>query len=188
MALSQVFGELVGVWCASTWEALGKPSKFSLVELGPGRGTLMSDLLRATSKFKAFTAAMDVHMVEVSPKLREMQREKLRCSGGGGGGGGGDGPAATRVKDLLDGVRVASNPLAAKKDASDGGDDAGDESKETPAAGEAGAAAATSELNGRPVRWHDTFDAVPEGPIIVIAHEFFDAMPVHQFTRTERGW
>ncbi|EEH56591.1 uncharacterized protein MICPUCDRAFT_17895 [Micromonas pusilla CCMP1545] len=140
--ISQVFGELVGVWCASTWEALGKPSKFSLVELGPGRGTLMSDLLRATSKFKAFTAAMDVHMVEVSPKLREMQREKLRCSGGGGGGGGGD----------------------------------------------AGAAAATSELNGRPVRWHDTFDAVPEGPIIVIAHEFFDAMPVHQFTRTERGW
>jgi NADH dehydrogenase [ubiquinone] 1 alpha subcomplex assembly factor 7 len=88
------------------------------------------------------------------------------------------------VKDLLDGVRVASNPLAPKKDA-------GDESKETPTAGAADAAAAaatTSALNGRPVRWHDTFDAVPEGPLIVIAHEFFDAMPVHQFTRTERGW
>ena len=45
-----------------------------------------------------------------------------------------------------------------------------------------------SALNGAPVEWHETLDSVPGGPTILIAHEFFDAMPVHQFTRTERGW
>ena len=64
----QVFGELVGLWCVATWRQMGSPSGFRLVELGPGRGTLMDDLLRAASKFDDFTAALErVEMVETSP-------------------------------------------------------------------------------------------------------------------------
>ena len=66
--VSQVFGELVGLWCVATWRQMGSPSGFRLVELGPGRGTLMDDLLRAASKFDDFTAALErVEMVETSP-------------------------------------------------------------------------------------------------------------------------
>jgi len=64
--VSQVFGELVGVWCVACWEAMGCPPRIRLAEAGPGRGTLMSDLLRATSSFPAFHAALSgVHLIEV---------------------------------------------------------------------------------------------------------------------------
>ncbi|KAF2078047.1 hypothetical protein CYY_000685 [Polysphondylium violaceum] len=76
--ISQLFGEMIGIWCVSTWEQMGKPEKFQIVELGPGRGTLMSDLLRCTKVFKEFYAALaGVHMVEASPALRKLQKEKL---------------------------------------------------------------------------------------------------------------
>ena len=85
--VSQVFGELVGAWAAWQWTQMGKPANVRLVELGPGRGTLMADLLRGTAVFEDFTDAVSVHLVEVSPKLREMQREKLRCDAEGRGDG-----------------------------------------------------------------------------------------------------
>jgi NADH dehydrogenase [ubiquinone] 1 alpha subcomplex assembly factor 7 len=115
--VSQVFGELIGVWCISAWAAIGQPAHFNLVELGPGRGTLMRDLLRAARRVApAFATAASVHMVETSPVLRALQNEGL------------SGPAV----------------------------------------------------------WHDRVEVVPVGPTILIANEFFDAIPVRQFERRQR--
>ncbi len=75
--ISQVFGELIGVWCVSTWMAMGEPARINLVELGPGRGTLMVDALRASAKSEKFAKAVRVHLVETSPTLRGVQREKI---------------------------------------------------------------------------------------------------------------
>lgn len=136
--ISQLFGELLGVWVATLWEQLGKPQKLCLVELGPGRGTLMADFLRFATSLPPFLHALDIHLVEVSPALRRMQASALGC-----------GPSAGAV-----GVG------------------------KTPA--------------GVAVTWHSDFGTVPDGedtPLVVLAHEFFDALPVHQFQRTpDRGW
>ncbi len=79
--ISQLFGEAIGVWAVATWQSLGSPSKFKLVELGPGRGTLMADLMRGTQCFTAFQDGLEeVALVEVSAVLREKQLEALRGS------------------------------------------------------------------------------------------------------------
>jgi len=119
--ISQMFGELIGLWAIETWAAMGAPERLRLVELGPGRGTLMSDLLRAARMAPAFLDAADLHLVETSPVLRARQQSALQA---------------------------ASSPVA----------------------------------------WHESVSEVPEGPAIVIANEFFDALPVRQFVRTEGGW
>jgi NADH dehydrogenase [ubiquinone] 1 alpha subcomplex assembly factor 7 len=119
--ISQIFGELLGLWTAEVWRLLGAPEPVRLVELGPGRGTLMSDLLRAGRVVPGFLAAADVHLVETSTLLRARQAEKL-----------------------------SSSPV--------------------------------------PIAWHTDFSEVPAGPAIVVANEFFDALPVRQYLRTERGW
>ena len=119
--VSQMFGELIGAWAVATWEAIGAPPAFRLVELGPGRGTLMADALRAARIRRAFGAAAAVHLVETSPRLRSLQQAALAAAG------------------------VA------------------------------------------PV-WHDHVAEVPGGPLILIANEFFDALPVHQFVLTANGW
>ncbi|MCC6946769.1 MAG: SAM-dependent methyltransferase [Bradyrhizobiaceae bacterium] len=119
--VSQMFGEMIGIWCAEVWRAAGEPAKINLVELGPGRGTLMADVLRAAKIVPAFRAAIDVHLVETSPALAEAQRKTLSASG------------AT-------------------------------------------------------VRWHESVATLPGGPLIVIANEFVDALPVDQFMKTETGW
>ena len=75
--ISQVFGELIGVWLLNSWAALGSPTKFALVELGPGRGTLMADILRAVKAVPEFAKGAAVHLVETSQVLRNLQREKL---------------------------------------------------------------------------------------------------------------
>lgn len=120
--ISQMFGELVGLWCANMWQAMGSPSRVRLVELGPGRGTLMADALRATRRVPGFHAAVEVHLVETSPALRERQRSTL--SG----------------EDLP------------------------------------------------PRHWHGSFADVPDGPMVLVANEFFDALPVHQLQRGDRHW
>lgn len=117
--ISQMFGELVGLWCAEVWRLMGGPAPFNLVELGPGRGTLMQDALRAARVLPEFGEAASIHLVETSPVLRDMQAVTL-----------GD-----------------QHPT-----------------------------------------WHDDPTHLPDGPLIVIANEFFDALPVHQFIRTEDGW
>ena len=125
--VSQVFGELLGVWCVASWERLGRPSKLRLIEMGPGRGTLMADVLRSTAIFDGFHSALSVHMVEVSSHLQGVQKETLR------------GAAAEEVA----------------------------------------------------IDWHDSLERVPSDkdvPELTLAHEFLDALPVHQLVRTPRGW
>ena len=120
--VSQMFGELIGLCAAATWQAMGSPASLRLVELGPGRGTLMADVLRAVSVvMPEFRAALAVHLVETSPRLIARQRE------------------------TLPGLDV-------------------------------------------PLAWHRDLADVPEGPAIVIANEFFDALPVHQAVKTPDGW
>ncbi|KAG2426936.1 hypothetical protein HXX76_012722 [Chlamydomonas incerta] len=181
--ISQLFGEMVGIWCVHTWMAMGKPPRLALVELGPGRGTLMADLLRGTAAFKPFAAALEVHLVEVSPALRAAQWRALRCSAD---------PAASKAADDLAHLRAGLPPVVAQQQqsqqqsqqqqpSSSGGDYGG-----TPEVGVSG-------FNGCKVRWHATLDAVPDGPgpALYLAHEFFDALPVHQFVRDpegRRGW
>src|SRR5687768_14584974 len=75
--ISQMFGELIGVWAISTWQAMGAPARFILAEMGPGDGTLMSDLLRAARVSPAFLEAAQVWMVETSEPLAGLQAQKL---------------------------------------------------------------------------------------------------------------
>ncbi|MCL3881253.1 SAM-dependent methyltransferase [Marivita sp. GX14005] len=76
--ISQMFGELVGLCLAQSWLDQGAPPVFALAELGPGRGTLMADMLRATRQVPGFHAAMRLHLVEASPRMREIQARALR--------------------------------------------------------------------------------------------------------------
>ncbi|MDH7795521.1 MULTISPECIES: SAM-dependent methyltransferase [unclassified Beijerinckia] len=78
--ISQMFGELLGLWAAEVWALMGSPKKIQLVELGPGRGTLMSDALRALQVAGNFAKALTVHLVETSPVLEAQQREILAGS------------------------------------------------------------------------------------------------------------
>lgn len=116
--VSQMFGEMVGLWLADRWIALGRPARVSLVELGPGRGTLMADILRTAARVPGFQAAATVHFVEASRQLRALQAEKV--------------PDAT---------------------------------------------------------WHDDILTLPtSAPLLIVANEFFDALPIHQFERTGGIW
>ena len=75
--ISQTFGELIGAWCAVVWRALGQPRPIRLVEIGPGRGTLMADALRATRRAEGFHDALALHLIETSPVLRARQAAAL---------------------------------------------------------------------------------------------------------------
>jgi NADH dehydrogenase [ubiquinone] 1 alpha subcomplex assembly factor 7 len=119
--VSQIFGELIGLWCAEVWRRMGSPGRVLLVELGPGRGTLMQDMLRAARVLPEFRAALDVHLIETSPKLKERQQKALASE-------------------------------------------------------------------GAPITWHERPEALPGGPLLVVANEFVDALPVDQFVKTEDGW
>ena len=116
--ISQAFGEVLGAWAAITWEGIGRPDPVLLAEAGPGRGTLMADALRAVGRVApAFRAALRLHLVETSKRLRAVQAATL--------------PGAT---------------------------------------------------------WHDRVEDLPRGPIILLANEFLDALPVRQFVRRGAGW
>jgi SAM-dependent MidA family methyltransferase len=117
--LGQLFGEMIGAWLAQVWHDLGRPNPFILAELGPGRGTMMADVLRVTVRLPGFSAAARVWLVETSPNLRARQAEALA---------------------------------------------------------------------GRSVDWADRIEALPEAPLLVVANEFFDALPVRQFRRADPGW
>ncbi|PWB93443.1 class I SAM-dependent methyltransferase [Methylosinus sporium] len=119
--ISQMFGELIGLWAQEAWRAAQSPSPLRLVELGPGRGTLMGDALRVARIAPEFLSALDVHLVETSPLLEARQRQTL-----------------------------ANAPAS--------------------------------------VSWSADIARVPDGPAIIIANEFFDALPVRHFVQTERGW
>lgn len=75
--ISQMFGEMLGIWAVETWELLGRPSRFNLVELGPGKGSLMQDLLRIGNAVPDFLKATEIQMIETSEKLIETQKQNL---------------------------------------------------------------------------------------------------------------
>src|SRR5690348_4395624 len=75
--VSQIFGELIGLWCADTWDKMGRPGRVILAELGPGRGTLMADALRALGAVPELGRALELHLVEASPVLRRVQAAAL---------------------------------------------------------------------------------------------------------------
>ncbi len=75
--ISQMFGELIGLWMAAVWRQMGAPDNVRLIELGPGRGTLMFDALRAARVVKGFREAVVLHLVEISPALQKMQERRL---------------------------------------------------------------------------------------------------------------
>jgi NADH dehydrogenase [ubiquinone] 1 alpha subcomplex assembly factor 7 len=77
--ISQIFGELIGLWSATVWQLLGQPAPVRLVELGPGRGTLMCDALRSAQALSPFSQSTTVHLVELSAPLRVLQQQALRA-------------------------------------------------------------------------------------------------------------
>jgi NADH dehydrogenase [ubiquinone] 1 alpha subcomplex assembly factor 7 len=116
--ITQVFGEILGIWAAVAWEMIGRPDPVLLVEAGPGRGTLMADALRAIGDVApAFRAALQLHLIETSPRLRAIQAERL--------------PGAI---------------------------------------------------------WHQGLDTVPHAPLLLLANEFLDALPIRQFVRRGDLW
>src|SRR5262249_26574545 len=107
--ISQIFGELIGLWAVALWQSMGEPRGVTVAELGPGRGTLMADVLRAWRSVPKFLDAVSVALIETSPVLVETQRNTLK---------------EARV----------------------------------------------------PVRWPAKLEDLPEGPLIVLANEFIDAL------------
>ena len=75
--ISNLFGEMVGIWCVAFWEYIGKPRKILLVELGPGDGSLCKDLLKTFKQFKNFYNSLEINLLEVSDKLKKIQRVKI---------------------------------------------------------------------------------------------------------------
>jgi NADH dehydrogenase [ubiquinone] 1 alpha subcomplex assembly factor 7 len=75
--ISQIFGELIGLWCADLWQRIGRPDPVMLAELGPGRGALMQDFLRAAATQPSFRRALRLYLVEASPLLRAEQQRRL---------------------------------------------------------------------------------------------------------------
>jgi NADH dehydrogenase [ubiquinone] 1 alpha subcomplex assembly factor 7 len=76
--ISQMFGELVGLWMAAVWRQMGSPENLRIVELGPGRGAMMHDALRAAKVVAGFREAIVLHLVEISPALRQVQERRLQ--------------------------------------------------------------------------------------------------------------
>lgn len=78
--ISQVFGELIGLWLVEAWQAMGSPENFNLIELGPGRGVLMADILRAARLRPGFARAAQVWLLESSGRLRIEQQKRLKAT------------------------------------------------------------------------------------------------------------
>jgi len=117
--ISQIFGELIGLWCADLWQRMGRPDPVVVVELGPGRGVLFEDFLRAASGVAGFRDAARLHLVEASPLLRAEQQRRL----------------------------AAADPI-----------------------------------------WLSQPDQIPDGPLLLVANEFLDALPIRQLVRGGEHW
>ena len=117
--ISQLFGEIIGLWCLNIWHLNGCPKKFNLIELGPGNGTLMKDLLRATKNAKAFHKALKIYFVEINNNFIEKQKK---------------------------------------------------------------------QINHHSIEWVPSYDHVPKGFSILVANEFFDALPINQYTKKKENW
>jgi NADH dehydrogenase [ubiquinone] 1 alpha subcomplex assembly factor 7 len=120
--VSQIFGELLGLWAAAIWQSMGEPKSIVVAELGPGRGTLLADAARAWRSVKHFAGSVSLTLVETSPVLREIQRKTLHAA-------------------------------------------------------------------HQPIQWCEAIDEVPRGrPLVVLASEFIDALPIRQLVRRGSIW
>jgi NADH dehydrogenase [ubiquinone] 1 alpha subcomplex assembly factor 7 len=117
--ISQMFGEMVGFCLVNLWQQMNEPKSFTLLELGPGRGTLMADILRVAKRAPDFLNALHLQLFESSPVLREEQKNRLG----------------------------EHNPY-----------------------------------------WQQRLDEVGEDPLLVVANEFFDALPIRQYVKDRDGW
>ncbi|WDM85668.1 SAM-dependent methyltransferase [Ehrlichia sp. JZT12] len=117
--ISQLFGEIIALWVLLSWQKMGSPSRFILVELGPGRGTLISDVIRVLKKFEQCYAAVTIYLVEISPILKRIQQ------------------------DILQNEKIF---------------------------------------------WCESVKDIPDYPLLVIANEFFDALPIKQFLYADNSW
>jgi NADH dehydrogenase [ubiquinone] 1 alpha subcomplex assembly factor 7 len=79
--VSQMFGEIIGLWLAAVWKDLGAPENIRLIELGPGRGTMLIDILRAAKSVPGFHNAIVLHLIEISPALQKVQERRLEPLG-----------------------------------------------------------------------------------------------------------
>lgn len=118
--ISQMFGELIGAWCAYVWQQKNDAKDYILVELGAGKGTMMSDMLRATKHVNGFHEVIEVHIVEISPELTKIQKSNL------------------------------------------------------------------AEYSN--IKWHKSIQNLPDKPMILVANEFFDALPVNQYVKKKDNW
>ena len=75
--ISNLFGEMIAIWCVAFWEYIGRPRKILLVELGPGDGSLCKDLLRTFRQFKNFYNSLEINLLEISDKLKSTQKLKI---------------------------------------------------------------------------------------------------------------
>ena len=105
--ISQVFGELLGAWAAVAWDSMGRPSRVVLAELGPGRGTLMHDALRTIRAVAPdFAAALSLHLVETSDRLRAIQADRLAATWHDGVGSLPPGPLILLANEFLDALPI----------------------------------------------------------------------------------
>ena len=115
--ISNLFGEMLAVWCVAFWEHIGKPRKILLVELGPGDGSLCKDLLKTFKQFKNFYNSLEINLLEISDKLKTIQKVKI---------------------------------------------------------------------NNRKVKWIKKIKEINCGPVIFLANEFFDALPIKQIYKKKK--
>jgi NADH dehydrogenase [ubiquinone] 1 alpha subcomplex assembly factor 7 len=158
--ISPLFGEMIGIWCLSMWIDLGRPSKINIVELGPGRGTLMADILRVCKSFPDFQNAIAVNFVERSALLRNTQCEKLGCM---------------NVTEILND----------KGEKIERGDNPGKPEQNETMIGYYSKNDNVKVSWFEEIELIPTKQGIPS---IFIAQEFFDALPVHQFQLTKEGW
>ena len=117
--VSQLFGEIIGIWCAQIWNIHNKPSNINLIELGPGRGTLMKDLLRSTKNISNFHHNINIYLVEINESLQQEQKQNIQHQN---------------------------------------------------------------------VKWYKKFEEIEPKFSIIIANEFFDALPINQFVKKKGVW
>eukprot|EP00271_Cylindrocystis_brebissonii_P021623 TRINITY_DN7845_c0_g1_i1.p1 TRINITY_DN7845_c0_g1~~TRINITY_DN7845_c0_g1_i1.p1 ORF type:complete len:416 (-),score=100.03 TRINITY_DN7845_c0_g1_i1:273-1520(-) len=140
---------------------------------------------QGTSKFEEFARAVEVHLVEVSPALRKQQKEALRCTESSSSSSRTDNHDSSSSADGPGRISSGNRPSTAQTSlpSVDSGEESGAASTE--GHGEN----LRSGISGARVSWHLDLEEVPRGdPCIIIAHEFFDALPVHQFQKTKKGW
>lgn len=119
--VSQLFGEIIGLWCVKEWQRIGSPKNLSIVELGPGRGLLMRDLLRTAKLVPEFYNALSIHLIDINENFIIHQKSNLQNF------------------DL-------------------------------------------------PINWYRSIDNIPKKPALIIANEFFDAMPIKQYIKVKELW